>query len=160
MGERGPVPNRSEDLARDPSRKGGDRGNITFGELRPVTIPQMDESWHPIAKLLWQSMLNSGQRDFYQDTDWAFGYSLMEDLTRYKEPQLNRFGEEYFKRSGEMLKTIYTAMERLLICEGDRRRVRIELTAPDTGEDDEADDVMESYEAGLATVTPLFKAKS
>ncbi|WP_444875864.1 phage terminase small subunit [Streptomyces achromogenes] len=35
------------------------------------------------------------------------------------------------KRSGQMLQTIYSAFERLLVAEGDRRRVRIELHEPE-----------------------------
>lgn len=131
MGARGPVPNRSEDLSRSRDANRGDRPDITKGELREVVIPEMDDDWHDIAKMLWRGMVNSGQADFFQESDWAFAYSLMEDLTRYKEPLVNQAtGELYFKRSGQMLQTIYSAMERLLVTEGDRRRARIELTAP------------------------------
>lgn len=132
---RGPVPNRSDNLSRDRDANRGDRPPITKGELRPVTIPDADPEWHPIAHMLWEGLLDSGQADFYQSSDWAFAYSLMEDLSRYKEPQVNKStGEEYHKRSGQMLQTIYSAMERLLVTEGDRRRARIELTAPDNSE--------------------------
>lgn len=158
MGSRGPVPNRSEDLARPRSRKGGESAApITPGLLRPVTIPKPDPEWHAIALMLWHSLETSGQSDFYQDSDWAFAYSLCEDLTMYKTPLTDRDGNEYHKRSGQMLQTIYSAMERLLVTEGDRRRVRIELSAPDTGADDEADEVMDDYELGLAPVIPITK---
>lgn len=155
MGDRGPVPNHSDDLARDPKRKGGDRGDITKGTRYAVTIPDEDPEWHEIAKMLWRALQTSGQADFYQDSDWIFAYSLMEDLTRYKEVQFDREGRPYFKRSGQMLQTIYSAMERLLVTEGDRRRVRIELTEPESGEDKEADELMDEYQEGLAKVIPL-----
>lgn len=131
----GPVPNRESDLARPRERKGKDIVPVTKGELRPVRIPAADKDWHPIAKMLWESLKKSGQSDFYQQSDWAFAYSLCEDLSLYKKPSVDRNGEEYFKRSGQMLQTIYSAMERLLITEGDRRRVRIELHEPDADED-------------------------
>lgn len=147
---RGPVPNRSEDLARPRSRKGGPNTEVTKGELRPVSIPEADPDWHPIAHMLWEGMLNSGQSDWYQDSDWAFAYSLMEDLTRYKEPQVNKnTGEQYFKRSGQMLQTIYSAMERLLVTEGDRRRARIELTQPEREVDLATVTIMDTYKASL-----------
>ena len=150
MGARGPVPNRSEDLARPRERKGGDNTPITKGTLRPVVIPEADPEWHPIAKMLWESLQESGQADFYQQSDWAFAYSLMEDLTRYKEPLVNqKTGEQYFKRSGQMLQTIYSAMERLLVTEGDRRRVRIELTEPETNDEDAAVLAIADYQEGL-----------
>ncbi|MDH6462068.1 hypothetical protein M2302_002243 [Micromonospora sp. A200] len=122
MGKRGPIPNREDDLARPRERKGGDVEPITRGELRKVTIPHADPNWHPIARKLWDSLKTSGQADFYQNSDWAFAYSLCEDLSYYKSSG---------KRSGQMLQSIYSAMERLLVTEGDRRRVRIELHEPE-----------------------------
>ncbi|AKY03461.1 hypothetical protein SEA_DANZINA_6 [Streptomyces phage Danzina] len=118
----GPVPNRESDLARPRSRKGGDVQEVTKGEMRPVKIPNADRDWHPIARRLWDSLKTSGQADFYQNSDWAFAFSLCEDLSHYKKSG---------KRSGQMLQTIYSAFERLLVAEGDRRRVRIELHEPE-----------------------------
>ena len=127
----GPVPRRSEDLARPRERKGGDQVPVTKGQLRPVRIPAADPKWHPIAKRLYNACKTSGQSDFYQNSDWMMLWSVCEDLSFYKTPRVSRDGEEYSKRSGQMLQTIYTAMERLLVTEGDRRRVRIELSAPE-----------------------------
>ena len=122
----GPMPRREADLARPRERKGKDMVPVTKGELRSVRIPRVDPDWHPISKMLYESMKKSGQADFYQQSDWAFAYSICEDLSLYKNSS---------KRSGQMLQSIYSAMERLLITEGDRRRVRIELHAPeDEGE--------------------------
>lgn len=131
----GPVPNREADLARSRERKGKDQVPVTKGLSRPTTIPRADPDWHPIARMLWDSLKKSGQSDFYEQSDWAFAYSLCEDLSLYKKPSVNRDGEEYFKRSGQMLQTIYSAMERLLVTEGDRRRVRIELHDAEPEED-------------------------
>jgi hypothetical protein len=117
----GPVPNREADLARPRSRKGGDVQPVTKGEMRPVKVPNADRDWHPIARRLWDALKTSGQADFYQNSDWAFAFSLCEDLSYYKKSG---------KRSGQMLQTIYSAFERLLVAEGDRRRVRIELQEP------------------------------
>ncbi|MFD7738046.1 hypothetical protein [Kitasatospora sp. NPDC059800] len=114
----GPVPSREADLARPRERKGGPVQPVTKGVLREVEIPAADLDWHPIARRLWDSLESSGQADFYQNSDWAFAFSLCEDLSVYKQSG---------KRSGQMLQTIYSAFERLLVAEGDRRRVRIEL---------------------------------
>jgi hypothetical protein len=118
----GPVPNRESDLARPRERKGGQVQPVTKGVARPVKVPNADRSWHPIARRLWDALKSSGQADFYQDSDWALAYSLCEDLSHYKRAS---------KRSGQMLQTIYSAFERLLVAEGDRRRVRIELHEPE-----------------------------
>ncbi|MFE0964070.1 MULTISPECIES: phage terminase small subunit [Streptomyces] len=143
MGARGPVPNREEDLARPRSRKGSDQQPVTKGEMRPVKIPNADRDWHPIARRLWDSLKTSGQADFYQNSDWAFAYSLCEDLSHYKKSG---------KRSGQMLQTIYSAFERLLVAEGDRRRVRIELNEPEDEQDSAAVLAIADYkkELGLA----------
>ena len=143
MGARGPVPNREEDLARPRSRKGSDQQPVTKGEMRPVKIPNADRDWHPIARRLWDSLKTSGQSDFYQNSDWAFAYSLCEDLSHYKKSG---------KRSGQMLQTIYSAFERLLVAEGDRRRVRIELNEPEDEQDSAAVLAIADYkkELGLA----------
>lgn len=118
----GPVPNRESDLARPRERKGGDQQSVTKGVLRETVIPHADKDWHPIARKLWDGVKTSGQVDFYQNSDWAMLYSLCDDLSHYKKSG---------KRSGQMLQTIYSAFERLLITEGDRRRVRIELHEPE-----------------------------
>ncbi len=79
----------------------------------------------------------SGQSSFYEASDWALAYSLMDDLSAYK-------GAE--RRSAQMLQTIYTTFERLLIAEGDRRRARMELERNDSDKpEDEKVAIMERY---------------
>lgn len=143
MGARGPVPNREDDLARPRSRKGSDQQPVTKGVAYPTTVPDGDEDWHPIAQMLWDGLQTSGQSEYYQDSDWAFAYSICEDLSLYKSG---------YKRSGQMLQTIYSAMERLLVTEGDRRRVRLELAAPQPEETPATVAVMADYRARLSAV--------
>lgn len=140
MGSRGPVPNRDDDLARPRSRKGSDQQPVTKGTMRDVKIPNADRDWHPIARRLWDSLKTSGQADFYQNSDWAFAYSLCEDISYYKKSG---------KRSGQMLQTIYSAFERLLVTEGDRRRVRIELHEPEPEQDEAAVLAIADYQRDL-----------
>lgn len=136
----GPVPNREADLARPRERKGGEVQSVTRGVARPTKIPNSDRTWHPIAKRLWDSLKESGQADFYQASDWALAYSLCEDLSFYKKSG---------KRSGQMLQTIYGAFERLLVAEGDRRRVRIELHEPEPEEQSAAVLAIADYKKDL-----------
>lgn len=136
----GPVPARSEDLARPRERKGSDVQSVTTGQLREVSIPHKAQDWHPIAVKLWDGLKTSGQADFFQNSDWAFAYSLMDDLSYYKKSG---------KRSGQMLQSIYSALERLLVTEADRRRVRIELTAPEPEGDTAAVLAIAAYRAEL-----------
>lgn len=145
----GPVPNRSDDLSRKRDANRGDRPDLKAGTLRPVTIPHADPDWHPIARKMWDALKTSGQADFYQNSDWAFAYSLMDDLSMYKKPLLSKDGVEYHKRSGQMLQTIMTSLERLLVTEADRRRARVELSAPVERDEPAAVTAINDYKAGL-----------
>ena len=140
----GPVPLREAELARPRSRNGGEQTPVTRGVAREAKIPNADRDWHPIARRLWDSLKTSGQQDFYQSSDWALAYSLCEDLSYYKKSG---------KRSGQMLQTIYSAFERLLVAEGDRRRVRIELHEPEPPRDDATVLAIADYKAELG-LTP------
>lgn len=157
MGARGPVPDRDENLARPRSRKGTEHQDATRGTAFPVVVPEADPDWHPIARMLWDSLGKSGQSQFYQQSDWAFAYSLCEDVSVYKSPMVARDGTEYIKRSGQMLQTIYSAMSNLLVTEADRRRVSIQLAAPEVAENDEAEAVVTEYKAALYAVPDLPK---
>lgn len=124
MGQRGPIPNRSEDLARPRERNGGERqatAAITQGEMRETIVPNAPRDWHPIARRVWDAAKTSGQADFYQNSDWAYLYTVCDDLSEYKKAG---------KRSSMMAQVVYSALSTLLLTEGDRRRARIELMAP------------------------------
>jgi hypothetical protein len=96
---------------------------ITKAPSKRVNRPALaDPDWHPIAKTWYDSLAKSGQSEFYQASDWAFAYSLAEDLSDYKRQT---------KRSAVMLSSIMTGMTLLLTTEGDRRRVNIELHEPE-----------------------------
>lgn len=146
----GPVPNLEQDLARPRERKGGDVVPVTRGERKPVTIPHMDQDWHPIAKKFWQALKTSGQAEFFQNSDWAYAYSLMDDLSMYKKPFVSREdGTEYHKRSGQMLQTIMSALSNLMVTEADRRRLRIELHDPEDDAPDAELVAIDDYRAEL-----------
>lgn len=118
----GPVPSLEADLARPRDRKGGDQMAVTKGVAREVVIPRVsDREWHPIAKRLWDAAKTSGQADFYQNSDYAILYSLCDDLSYYKKSK---------QRSSQMLASIMQGFTSLMLTEGDRRRLRVELEAP------------------------------
>lgn len=119
MGQRGPVPKRKSELNGHRSKEEiwGDTVTSAAG-AREVKQPPASREWHPIARRMWKALGESGQSQFYEPSDWAFAYSLMDDLTYYKSGA---------KRSGQMLTAIYAAMSTLLVTEGDRRRVALEL---------------------------------
>ena len=134
------IPKPEAELARPRARKGGDQQEVTVGTRRPVTLElEADANWHPIAKMVFESVKTSGQADFYQDSDWAVLFSICEDISYYKTPQVATYqnkktGEitEYEKpRSGQMLQSVMSNLTSLLLTEGERRRVRLELQEPE-----------------------------
>lgn len=138
----GPVPRREAELARPLHRRGAEQRRTTRGVARPAAIPDHDPEWHPIAIQLYLACQDSGQADFYQTSDWAMLWSLCEDLSQYKSQS---------RRSGQMLAAIYGQMNSLLITEGERRRVRIELDAPAADNPEKAGVVaINSYKDRLA----------
>lgn len=140
---------RESELARPRSRKGGDPQPVKRGELKAVTIPNAPRDWHPIARRIWDSLKTSGQSEFFQDSDWAYAYSLCEELSLYKKPKVNSSGEEYHKRSPEMFKALLSGMEKLLMTEGDRRKVRVELHEPEPEQDEASVLAIADYRAEL-----------
>lgn len=109
--------------------------------MRPAVMPDHDPQWHPIAIQLYLSLAESGQADFYQSSDWAFAHSVCDDLS-YIKLQGQR-------RSAQMLQTVYSALERLLVSEGDRRRVRLELQQPEPDEKPASVVAIAQYRADL-----------
>ena len=115
------IPNREDDLARPRARKGGDHLAVTKGQARPTNQPDASPEWDDGVRALWDSMSQSGQADFYQASDWAFARVVLDDLNRIRVNS---------RPSAEAMRGVYGALDRLLLTEGERRRARIELTAP------------------------------
>lgn len=128
-----PAPKRTEELQRPRERAGVRRDPITKGELRELDLErfQPDPDWHPIARMLWDGAMTSGQADWYQNSDLAVLYSVCEDMSMYKDSK--------YKRSGQMLQTIMSTLGDLMMTEGDRRRVRLELQRPQEEQASHAD---------------------
>ena len=115
MGTRGPVPKRSDQRQR--RNKESEPITVTVvGEVPEAPAP--DPGWHPIAHQYWDAFHASGQTRFWEPSDWALAYDLMEEITRYKEAG---------RRSSQMRAAIDAGMARLMVSEADRRRVRLEL---------------------------------
>lgn len=152
------IPRRENELQRPRSRKSKDAAPVTHGVMQPVRIPAADRDWHPIAKRLYNSLKTSGQSDFYQNSDWAMAWSLCDDLSRYKKQEdqadaLNAAVVQWYEMTGDereeagldrkkpprfggkggsamKLNAILDALGSLMVTEGDRRRLRLELQQP------------------------------
>lgn len=119
------IPNRSEDLAPGSDRQRKARGSTAVrGKSNPATVPEPNAEWCQPAAMIWAAMIESGGSAYYESSDYAF-LSLVCD-------QIDHLYSQKGRRSPEFLRVITQALGSLLATEGDRRKLRIELTkAPD-----------------------------
>jgi hypothetical protein len=126
MGNRGPVPERSDRRRRE------NKPEIDI-ETAPgasrVEVPEPLPGWHPIALAWYGSLARSGQSFWYQPSDWAEAVFLAEVMS---EALLSG------PINGPKLSAILSGSSRLMTTEGDRRRMRIELAKPVEDEDENA----------------------
>lgn len=135
MGERGPIPKRSDQRRRRNKPAGGDTTKATAGEVVQDVERKPHSRWHPVAKRLYTSAAASGQAQFYEESDWATLYLLCESIDRELKPQVVGMVEgEPVTRAippkGASLAAWSKLMTSLLMTEGDRRRAQLELMKP------------------------------
>lgn len=112
-----------------------------------VSRPRVDSKWHPVAKRWFQSLGESGQAAFYEPSDWATAYVIAEAMSRELNPQPMVVGggkDAYVEMvtlppKGASLAAWLKAMTSLMVTEGDRRRLRLELERPGGAEEAPAD---------------------
>lgn len=98
-----------------------------------VEIPEPDEAWHPIAKQMWEAQTKSGQVLWMEPSDWSMLYLVCESISRDLNPQVVGITEDgevvkdTIPLKGASLSSYLKAFEALLMAEGGRRRLRIEL---------------------------------
>ncbi len=91
MGNRGPVPKRSDQRRRtnEPVRP---IDHVESGSTSP-SGPPADETWHPVAFAWYESLAKSGQSTFYEPSDWATAFLIAESMSRDLNPQFVGFTE-------------------------------------------------------------------
>lgn len=115
MGNRGPVPKRSEVLR----RRNKPDVEVTKAEgAAEVPIPDPDPAWHPIAAGWYLSLAESGQSRFYEPSDWWTAVYIAEAMS---------MNVSSGRMSAQMFAAVLSGMTELLTTEGARRRARIEL---------------------------------
>lgn len=136
----GPVPKRESQRRR---RKPEAEVEKAEGARR-VRAPRADPKWHPVARAWFNALGRSGQARFYEPSDWALAVVMAESMSRDLSPQFVGFeqgtdeeGHEFSKASlqalpmkGASLAAYLKGMSNLLVTEGDRRRLRLELERP------------------------------
>lgn len=132
----GPVPKRSEQRIR---RNKTNTDKVTVEGK--VDVPEPEDYWHPIARDWFVSLQQSGQSKYYEASDWQTARYLAEAIHRNLDA--SRF-------SAQLFASIQTAMNQLLVTEGARRRLRMEIDRVDAeAEADKAEEAIEQYLADL-----------
>jgi hypothetical protein len=98
-----------------------------------VEIPLPDEEWHDIAIMIYESVMKSGQVIWMEPSDWAALYLMCESISRDLNPQVVGITEDgdvvkdSIPLKGASLSSYLKGFAALMMTEGDRRRLRIEL---------------------------------
>jgi hypothetical protein len=92
----------------------------------PVTAPKLRPGIHPLAARWYESLTESDQSRFYQPSDWMTAQVIAEAIGDFAE-----------QPRASMLSAILQGATVLLATEGDRRRLRLELTRKSTSDPDE-----------------------
>ena len=130
----GPVPKRSEERRRR-NKDGFEVEKVNLAELiaEDVEIPIAPDNWDPIARMWFESLKSSGQAIFYEPSDWMTAYLIAESISRDLGEQVVGFtptGEvlrDVIPMKGASLNAYLKGMSALMVTEGDRRKLRIEL---------------------------------
>ncbi|QFG04481.1 hypothetical protein SEA_JEEVES_5 [Mycobacterium phage Jeeves] len=124
-GTRGPIGKRDEERVR---RNVPENPTETITVIGTVQIPELgdvsyDGETHPLITEMYESIKNSAAVKYYEPTDWTYA-----KLTLYTLNQELIASRQYGKPMGAMkLTAINQMLSALLLTEGDRRRVRLEI---------------------------------
>ena len=122
------MPKRSDEstVRRNPTRL----RSLGAGEkVRPLMI----DDPHPMVEAEWWSLHNSPQRQFWQESDWASARRAMWMFDR---------GYKSSRNNSQWMDVGQKILSALGVCEGDRRRMGIEV---DRHDEQPAEDVAAKY---------------
>lgn len=121
----GPVPKRESQRRRvnKPTTP------VTRAEAGPQeSAPPADAAWHPIAGAWYAALSRSGQSRWYEASDWAQAVYVAEVMSRSLTAD---------RMSAPLFAAVISSSGNLLVTEGDRRRLRIELDRGAAVDEDE-----------------------
>ncbi|ASR86113.1 terminase small subunit [Mycobacterium phage BobSwaget] len=125
MGTRGPIGKRDEERVR---RNKDQNPTDTIQAIGTVHVPELGDvshlgETHPLITDMYESIKASAAVKYYEPTDWQFAR-----LTLYTLNQELIAAQHNGKPVGAMkLTAINQMLSSLLLTEGDRRRVRLEI---------------------------------
>lgn len=136
MGITGPIPKRSDERIRRNKVEGLEKVPV----IGAVNQPPLDmPDAHPVTVELYNSLSDSAQSRFYEPSDWIFAKFAMHFVDTVLKQN---------RPSAQLLASVQTMLADLLVSEGSRRRVRLEIERSESGGD--VLDVADLFRARLA----------
>ena len=124
MGARGPVPKRSDQRVR---RNKAEVPVEKVESIGVVAVPELGfDDPHFLTVDLYRSLSESAQSRYYEASDYQIARSVL------------HFLDQQFKTSrpsGQMVQSLFSQLTDLLLTEGARRRVRLEVERAQAGGD-------------------------
>lgn len=139
MGDRGPIPKRSEERRRRNKTDSEGRPNepdVVEVDEETTVAPPPDENWHSYAADFYESCVDSVQSRFFEPSDWQVLRMACEVQTRMLEDQpMKLVDEDGAERiewvrmpvRGADLSALAKVWSSLLVTEADRRRLNLEI---------------------------------
>lgn len=126
-GARGPVPKPQAQRR----RKNKPEVPVTTVAAGAVdsSAPRPDDTWHPRARQWFDALTSSGQAELYQASDWAQAMLTADMISALVSAE---------KPSAQMFAAVLQSSSSLLVTEGERRRLRLELARGPQVDEDEA----------------------
>ena len=111
----GPVPKRSDQRRR---RNAPEVETTKVEASGTVRRPPASKGWHPIAKGWYESLVKSAQSKYYEPSDWHSARLVAEIMSKMASGESTSTAE---------IAAMSKLMSELLVTEGARRRVRMEI---------------------------------
>ncbi len=132
------IPKRSDQLIR---RNTPETPVTKVSAIGPVVTPDLGiVDPHPLVVDLFESLKDSAQSRFYEPSDWQFARITL----HYLDKSLKQSSP-----SAMLLSSIDSMMTRLLLTEGDRRRMRLEVERKPTAVADNVVAISDIYREKL-----------
>ena len=113
----GPVPKRDDERIRRNVPEVPTTKVEVIGDFTPQPELGFPDP-HPIVRDFWESLPGSAQCRFYEPSDWQFARLALHFCDKLLKSE---------KPNGQLLSVVTSMLSELLVSEGSRRRVRMEI---------------------------------
>jgi hypothetical protein len=124
MGTRGPISKGYRIGHSHGKRDTENQPQLVLLDPRCVGVPyEADDTWLPEVQRLWTGLGESPVSGLYQETDWDFAWItcvVLDHALTHKHPVTGQY-------NGALLTAISSCLARLLVTEGDRRKLGITI---------------------------------